>query len=206
VPYLCRAASGTAQPTSDAPNVTRLVRATELMGLPVVASDTSEVSGEIRDVLFDPARSRVVAFTVRGQGLLSPPLIGLAPMSAVHSIDEGAVLIPTDASMVRERAGMAAALNNQVEVLGREVVNDQGETLGIVIDVVLEVEGREAIVVGWEIDQGDEQTIILPLALGTPLSEEALIVPAATEPYAANGLAGFREALARARTAQAPTP
>jgi uncharacterized protein YrrD len=186
--------------------VTRLVRATELMGLPVVASDTSVASGEIRDVLYDPARSRVVAFTVRGQGLLSPPLIGLVPMSAVHSIDEGAVLIPTDASVVRERAGMAAALDDQVEVLGREVVNDQGVTLGTVIDAVLEVEGGEAIVVGWEIDQGDEQTIILPLALGTPLSEEALIVPAATESYAANGLASFRDALARARTAQAPTP
>lgn len=186
--------------------MTRLVRATELMGLPVVARDTSATVGEIRDVLFDPARSRVVAFTVRGQGLLSPPLIGLLPSSAVHSIDDNAVLIPTDASLVRQREGMAAALEDQVEVLGREVVTDQGGALGRVIDVVLEVEGGEAIVVGCEIDQGGERTVILPLPPGTPLSGDALIVPAATEPYAANGLASFREVLDRARSAQAPTP
>jgi uncharacterized protein YrrD len=186
--------------------MTRLVRATELMGLPVVAFDTSVAAGEIRDVLFDPARSWVVAFTVRGQGLLSPPLIGLLPASAVQSIDDEAVLIPADSSLVREREGMAAALADQVEVLGREVITDQGVTLGNVIDVVLEVEGGEAVVVGCEIDQGDERTIILPLASGTPLSGDALIVPAATELYAANGLASFREILARARTAQAPTP
>ena len=32
-----------------------------------------------------------------------------------------------------------------------------------------------------------------------PVMADALIVPAGTEPYAANGLGGFREVLSRAR-------
>jgi uncharacterized protein YrrD len=172
------------------------------MGLPVVTLDTAAAAGEVRDVLFDPARSRVVAFTVRGRGLLSPPLIGLLPTSAVRAIGRDALLIPTDAVLVREREGMAAALDDQVEVLGKEVVTDQGGTLGNVVDVVLEVEAGDAIVVGCEIQQGDHR-VILPLPAGTPLSADALMVPAAAEPYAANGLAGFRDVLSRARKVHA---
>jgi uncharacterized protein YrrD len=183
--------------------MTRLVRATELMGLPVVTLDRAAAIGEVRDVLFDPARSRVVAFTVRGRGLLSPPLIGLLPAAAIASIGRDAVMTGSADALLREREGMAAALDNQVEVLGKEVVTDAGGTLGNVLDVVLEVDGGEAVVVGAEIDRPNEARVILPLPAGTPLSANALIVPAATEPYAANGLAGFREVLSRARKTRA---
>jgi hypothetical protein len=139
---------------------------------------------------------------VRGRGLLSPPLIGLLPTSVVASIGRDALMISTAESLVHEREGMAAALEDQIEVLGKEVVSDAGAALGTVLDVILEVEGTEAIVVGCEIDQPGEGRVILPLPEGTPLSAEALIVPAAAEPYAANGLAGFREVLIRARSAR----
>jgi uncharacterized protein YrrD len=183
--------------------MTRLVRATELMGLPIVTLDTAAAIGEVRDVLFDPARSRVVAYTVRGRGLLSPPLIGLLPVSAVASIGHDAVMTTSEAAILREREGMSAALDNQIEVLGKEVVSDNGEALGNVLDVVLEMEGGDAVVVGAEIDRPAEGRVILPLPAGIPLSPDALIVPAIAEPYAANGLAGFRDVLSRARSARA---
>lgn len=171
--------------------------------MPVVTLDTAAAAGEVRDVLFDPARSRVVAFTVRGRGLLSPPLIGLLPTAAVRAIGRDALMIPSDSVLLREREGMATALEDQVEVLGKEVVTDQGGALGSVVDVVLEVEAGDAIVVGCEIEQGKDHRVILPLPAGTPLSAGALMVPAAAEPYAANGLAGFRDVLVRARKVHA---
>src|SRR4051812_4137990 len=124
----------------------RLARATELMGLRVVTLDTAAAVGEVRDVLFDPARSRVVAFTIRGRGLLSPPLIGLLPTGSVSSIGRDAVMISHEMALVRQRDGMATALDDQIEVLGKEVVTDAGGTLGAVIDVVLEVERGDAVV------------------------------------------------------------
>jgi uncharacterized protein YrrD len=179
--------------------MTRLVRATELMGLPVVTLDTAVAVGEVRDVLFDPERSRVVAFTVRGRGLLSPPLIGLLPTGSVSSIGRDAVMIGTAAALVRHREGMTTALDDQIEVLGKEVVTDTGGALGNVVDVVLEVERGQAIVVGCEIDRAGDSRVILPLPGRVPVSSDALVVPAFAEPLAANGLGGFREALVRAR-------
>jgi uncharacterized protein YrrD len=173
------------------------------MGLPVVTLDRAAAAGEVRDVLFDPARSRVVAFTIRGRGILSPPLIGLLPTSSISSIGRDAVMVASDSALLRERDGMASALDDQVEVLGKEVVTDDGSTLGDVVDVVLEVEGGEAVVVGCEVEQGGDRRVILPLIPGMPLSGDALVVPASFETQAANGLSGFREALARARRVHA---
>ena len=182
--------------------MTRLVRATELIGLPVVTLDTAAAIGEVRDVLFDPQRSRVVAFTARGRGLLSPPLLGLLPTNSLASIGRDAVMVATADVLVRERTGMSSTVDDQIEVLGKEVVTDGGDTLGQVIDVVVEVERGEAIVVGCEVARAGEGRLILPLPAGIPVSPDALIVPAAAEPYAANGLGGFREVLARARSVQ----
>jgi uncharacterized protein YrrD len=169
------------------------------MGLPVVTLDTAAAIGEVRDVLFDAQRSRVVAFTIRGRGLLSPPLIGLLQTGSVSSIGRDAVMIAQADALVRHRDGMATALDDQIEVLGKEVVTDGGGTLGSVIDVVLEVEGGDAIVVGCEIERAGDTRVILPLPTGVPVSNDALVVPASAEPLAANGLSGFREVLARAR-------
>ena len=180
--------------------MTRLVRATELMGLPIVTLDTAAAIGEVRDVLFDPARSRVVALTVRGRGLLSPPLLGLLPTGSVSSIGRDAVMVATAESLVRQRDGMSSAVDEQIEVLGKEVVTDGGGMLGNVIDVVLEVDRGEAAVVGAEIERAGESRVIVPLPSGVPVSSEALIVPVAAEPLAANGLGGFREVLARWRS------
>jgi hypothetical protein len=141
----------------------------------------------------------VVAFTVRGRGLLSPPLLGLLPGAAVAAIGPDAVMIDTAEALLHERSGMASTLDDQIEVLGKEVVSDGGGMLGNLLDVVLEVEGGYATVVGAEIERAGEGAMILPLPSGTPVSADALVVPAAAEPYAANGLGGFRDVLARVR-------
>src|SRR6185436_15188377 len=120
------------------------------MGLPVVTLYTAAAIGDVGDVLFDPARSRVVALTVRGRGLLSPPLLGLVPSGSVSSIGRDAVMVASADSLVRQRDGMSSAVDDQIEVLGKEVVTDGGGTLGSVVDVVLEVDHGAATVVGAE--------------------------------------------------------
>ncbi|MDP8903939.1 MAG: PRC-barrel domain-containing protein [Chloroflexota bacterium] len=178
--------------------MTRLCRAGEVMGLPVVTLDTASAVGEVRDILFDPTRAKVIGFTLRGRGLLSPPLTGLLPIDVVRSIGQGALMIASESGLVGEREGMTDALQKQIEVIGKEVVNDAGEALGEVIDVILEIDGPTASVVGYEVGSGDWR-VIVPLPEGIPVSDKALVVPAAAEPYIAQGLSGFRETLERAR-------
>jgi uncharacterized protein YrrD len=179
--------------------VTRLARAAELIGLPVVALDTASAVGEVRDVLVDPERSRVIGFTVRGQGLLSPALLGILTGEHVRAIGRDALMVGSDDDVLRQRQGMGSALRDKPELVGREVVTRSGASLGTVSDVVVEVEGPVADVVGYEIDRPDGQTVIVPVRESAPLSTEALLVPDEVERDAVRGLAGFREVLDSSR-------
>jgi uncharacterized protein YrrD len=179
--------------------MSRLARAGELIGMPIVALDSAETVGEIKDVLVDPARSRVIGFTVRGQGLLSSPLLGMLPRENVHAIGRDALMIAAQEAVVTEREGMRAVVDDQQEVVGKEMVTRGGASLGTVGDVILEIEEANADVVGYEISRPDGHTVIVPVPQSVPLSGDALLVPDEVEQQAANGLAGFRDVLDRTR-------
>lgn len=179
--------------------MTRLARAADLIGRPVVGLDTAAVVGEIKDVLIDPARSLVIGFTLRGRGLLSPALLGMLPAEEVRSLGRDAVMIESEAVLLRQREGMESMVGDQDEVIGKKVVSDTGQPLGTVADVVLEVDGAKAVVVGYEIEGSDGQRLLVPVPGTVPLSAGALVVPAGAEENVAGGLSSFREALERAR-------
>jgi uncharacterized protein YrrD len=179
--------------------MSRLARAGELIGMPIVALDSAMAIGEVKDVLVDPARSLVIGFTVRGQGLLSAPLLGMLPRENVHAIGRDALMIAAPDAMVTEREGMSAAVDDQQEVLGKEVITQGGSSVGTVGDVILEIEGAGADVVGYEVSRPDGHTVIVPAPHSVAVSGEALLVPDEAEQQAANGLVGFRDVLDRAR-------
>lgn len=179
--------------------MTRVTRASELEGMPVVTLDTATTVAELRDVLFDPERSTVIGFTLRGRGLLSSPLLGILPVEWVRSIGRDAVMIASEESLVRDRDGMQATVGQQEEIIGKEVVTDTGASLGTIRDVVMDVDGPSARVVGYEIDRPDGHQIIVPVTGPVPISGDALVLPADAEERAAGGLSAFRETLAQRR-------
>jgi uncharacterized protein YrrD len=184
--------------------VSRLVRGVELIGMPIVSLESASTLGEIKDVLVDPSRSSIIGFTVRGHGLLSSPLIGILAGENVYAIGRDALMITSEAALVREREGMSGAMADQQEVVGKEVVTSGGSSLGTVNDVIVEIEGSSANVVGYEISRDDGRTVIVPAPSGVPLSGDALLLPDEVEQEAAaNGLAGFRDVLNRARMVHA---
>jgi uncharacterized protein YrrD len=185
--------------------VSRISRAAEIIGLPVVTLDKATAIGEVRDVLFDPGRARVIGFTLRGRGLLSSPLLGILPAEWVQAMGRDAIMVKSETSVIRDREGMASALGEQQEVIGKEVVTETGASLGEVSDVVLEVERNTATVVGYEIDHSGGQRLIVPVDGGVPISGDALVVPADADQRAATGLAGFREARERDQRTEART-
>ena len=179
--------------------MTSIGRAAELIGRPVITLEGAVAVGEIKDVLVDPQRSLVIGFTLRGRGMLAPPLVGFMTSEAVRSIGRDAVMIGSEADVLAQREGLEAMVGDQQEVIGKEAVTQRGASLGSVIDVLLEMNGRWATVVGYEVEPTDGQRMLIPVAGRVSISAEALIMPADAEAYAANGLAGFRQALTRVR-------
>jgi sporulation protein YlmC with PRC-barrel domain len=80
-------------------------------------------------------------------------------------------------------------------VLGDEVLTDDGRRLGVVTDVILDVASGE--VVGYEL-KGDEnlqahagRPMLVPIPATLAVSGTALMVPAQVEPFIRDDLTGF---------------
>lgn len=168
--------------------MTLLLRATDLIGKPVVTIDGGEDVAEVKDVVYDPDTNRVVGFSLNKRGWLRGPMKQVLPWESVAAVGGDAVMIPgapalaelPDAPkvLVRPPAGR--------NVIANAVVTDAGVELGRVKDLVLEV-GATADVVGYEMTDGR----LLPVPADVAVSGEALVVPAAAASFLAHDLAGF---------------
>nr|BFE60360.1 PRC-barrel domain-containing protein [Dactylosporangium thailandense] len=182
--------------------MTRLVRATDIIGMPVVTLDGDDIA-DIKDVVFDGDTGRVRGFTLNGRGLLAGPLDQGLPAGAVSSVGRDAVMTagPTTTVSLRD---MAARAGNG-DVLGNHVLTEGGTDLGAVADVILQVApGGVVDVVGYDIVAGpalygDGRRVLLPLPHTIAASGEVVIVPTESVELVRPNLAEFGDAVATLR-------
>jgi uncharacterized protein YrrD len=175
------------------------MRASDLIGMPVVTLDEARIIGEVRDVLFDPRESRIAGLTVRGRGLLSPPLLGFLAVESIHSAGNDAVMVPDEAAMVRDKKQINERIADQREAPGSMVATEDGVELGVVGDFVLEADGSQLRVVGYCIEREEGRELIVPAPEGQPEWSDEIVLPSGTEKQATEGLVGFSRELERAR-------
>ena len=184
-----------------------LMRATSLVGLPVVTTATGEDIAETRDVIYIPDLGRVAGFTLNKRGRLAGRMKNVLAMEQVHAVGRDAVMV-TDASALDAPEGDAAAHDARGRnVIGNSVLTDTGKELGIVRDLIVEMNGGE--VIGYELggevalQRAQGAPLLLPLPATLAVSSDTLMVPAEVETYIRDDLAGFGSAVAdfRARLA-----
>lgn len=165
-------------------NGARLVRASHLTGRVVVTLE-GDHDVEVKDVVFDKHAGGIIGFTLRKPGLLGGPQRFVLPIAGVHAIGPDAVMIPSP-SVFADTETLAGSGD---DVLGDQVITDEGTALGTVTDVIAEVHAGEADIVGFEVSasaalssEGDAVFIPLPAALA--ISGEAIVVPASVVEYA----------------------
>ncbi|GAA2019192.1 PRC-barrel domain-containing protein [Nakamurella flavida] len=182
-----------------------LLRSSEITKKPVVTYGGEDVA-QIKDVVYGANGGHVEGFTLAGRGLFAGPLktaiawssvVGLGP-DAVIIADESS-LVPTDAML--ESAVASGAAPGGGDVLGSQVLTDDGTALGTVVDVIIEVsKSEQADVVGYEIDPAEslgrgKNRLLIPLPDTLAASGEHLIVPAAARDFVRDDLAGFGAAV-----------
>lgn len=182
------AASGSEGGTSPA---LRLVRASQLTGLPVVTFG-GDHDVEIKDVVFDQSAGGLTGFTLRKPGLLGGPQKHVLVVADVQAIGPDAVMIQSH-SVFKPNGSLSGDGDN---VIGDRIMTDDGTELGTVADVVVSVQGGEADIVGFEVQAaegvktgGDNVFIPLPAALA--MSGEAIVVPASTKKFVSQDYTGF---------------
>ncbi|MFE0641647.1 PRC-barrel domain-containing protein [Streptomyces sp. NPDC058877] len=151
---------------------------------------------QVKDVIVDPETGSVRAFTLSGRGMLSGPLKEAVPWSAVHALGRDAVMV-ADRDALREGAGTASDSEGGTNMLGTRVLTQEGEDVGKVTDVVLDVTTEEARLVGYEVRldrHGEEGTVLIPVSAPVVVSAENVLVPAAALRSTTDDLADFRKA------------
>jgi sporulation protein YlmC with PRC-barrel domain len=172
--------------------VTLLVKATDLIGRPVVTLGGDDV-GEVKDVVLALADRGLRGFTLRGRGFLAGPLPESLPWASVHAVGRDAVMVADVASL--DHGELRATGDDADAVLAVEVLADDGSHLGTLTDVVLSL-GVEPELVGFELalaspDPGQGPNAFLPVDEMMAISGRALVVPAAARDFLHDDLSGF---------------
>ncbi|MEZ5219556.1 MAG: PRC-barrel domain-containing protein [Ilumatobacteraceae bacterium] len=177
----------------------RLVRAADLLGLPVVALDSGEDVAEVRDVVYHAGDRRLVGFTLNKRGTFAGRLRHVLGAGQIASIGRDAVMIEAQ-SIIEDRPDQAdvGSDGSDVSIMGLQVMTVDGTVIGSIAGVVLET-GSPATVVGYELETPDRTTIFLPIDIQVALSSDRLLVPENTAAYVHQDLVGFGGAVAQYR-------
>lgn len=174
------------------PSSMRLLRAAELIGMPVVTIDGGEDVAEVKDVVFDGANHELVGLTLNKRGWFRGTLSDVLGSTQIAAIGDDAVMVHSDADVTAPvPAADAAALGGAgVDVLGNSVVTTGGTALGTVTGVILSVGGRPAAV-GYEVTDPEGDSVLVPISAQLALSGDNLVVPTDLTSFDSRDLAAF---------------
>lgn len=185
--------------------VTHVMRASELIGLPIVSILSGEDIAEVRDVVYDSEAHELLGFTLNKRGLFSGRLKDVLPAEALSAIGADAVMVANEEAITEsatpeslDKPGAATS------VLGNRVLSADGNELGEIIGVIVST-GATPQAVGYEIDPSDsDDSVFVPTSAQMALSGDNLLLPAAATDFVRNDLAGFGAAVTdyRASTLQ----
>ena len=193
--------------------MTHLLRAGDLIGLPVVSIATGEDLAEVRDVIYDGSEHRLLGFTLNKRGMFAGRLKEVLTAESVTGIGADALMID-DTTAIDEAAADEESLRHLTTgvrgfseedlkaakpVVGNRVVSSDGNALGEVVGVVLST-GRRPEAVGYEVSAPDlDGTAFVPISDQMALSGDNLLVPVESTEFIRNDLAGFGAAVTEYR-------
>lgn len=185
--------------------MTHVMRASELIGLPVVSIASGEDVAEIRDVIYDSDAHRLIGFTLNKRGMFSGRMKDVLPAAALAAVGADAVMVANEAAITE--SGTPEALDTPgatKSVLGNRVLSADGNDLGEVVGVIVAT-GATPAAVGYEVDPTDrDDNVFVPISEQMALSDDNLLLPANATEFIENDLAGFGAAVLAYRESTLP--
>ncbi|MFC6288459.1 PRC-barrel domain-containing protein [Nocardioides sp. GCM10027113] len=190
-----------------------LMRASEIHARPVVTMGGEDVA-QVKDIVYSPGGGEVHGFTLAGRGMLAGPLDRGIRWSDVHALGGDALMVADEEALqpLDVLLGDAGGGDGHGggDILGSQVLTDDGTVLGKVVDVIVGVldSSRGAghcDVVGYEIEASDAVapqggTMLVPLPDTLAASAEHLMVPASARDFVRHDMAGFGAAVEEFRS------
>lgn len=184
-----------------------LLRASDIMKLPVVAIDVADDVGEVKDVVFGADDGLIFGFTLNNRGFFAGPMKRALRWDDVVGLGRDALMIESADALRASKGDEIAEMASHKEraVIGTDVIADSGTRLGSVTDVIVMCGGPPEVV-GYEVEASEAmgprngKRVLIPLPDTLAVSGEALMVPAEAEAFVADDLAGFGASVERFRS------
>jgi uncharacterized protein YrrD len=178
----------------------RLMRATDVTGLPVVTIDGGDDIAEIKDVVYDATSHALIGFTLNKRGWFRGNLRGVLAASDIEGIGADAVMVLDEDALTATEASTTALAEpeTQRDVMGNRVLSSDGTDLGQITGVVLST-GVDPAAVGYELTDAAGEDLFVPISAQMAISDTNLILPAESTPFVRNDLAGFGASIATYR-------
>lgn len=176
----------------------RVMRAADVSGLPVVTINGGDDVAEIKDVVFDGTNHRLVGFTLNKRGWFRGKLRRQLPAGSVTAIGPDAVMVADDSDLEDPDVPLGKAETHAV--IGNRVISADGSNLGAISGVIITT-GDNPEAVGYEVDGADGNAYFVPISAQMALSDDNLLIPQSSTDFIRNDLAGFGAALADHREA-----
>lgn len=169
-----------------------------LATLPVVTLGGDAVA-HVKDTVFDPSAGRIASFTLTGRTLLSGPLPRDLPWPAVHCLGRDAVMVRDAGALCDLPLSVVRRDTVRGRLLGARVLTDEGETVGTVLDVLVEGGTSGRLVAFRLAAQRDlvhgsrhrRHRVYVPRGEVLSVSGRTLVIPAHATAYVSDDLPAF---------------
>lgn len=177
--------------------MSHVMRAGDLVGLPVVSIASGEDIAEVRDVVYDAGHHRLVGFTLNKRGLFAGRMKDVLPAESLTAIGADAVMVRDEAAISEpdDEAGPLKRTDEAASVIGNRVLSFEGNELGEIAEVIVAT-GTEPKAVGYQIESaGHSESVFVPISAQIALSDDNLLLPEEATAFIRNDLAGFGAAI-----------
>jgi uncharacterized protein YrrD len=124
-------------------------KGSDIVGKPIVAYDTGEKIGRVRDLIFDQERNYLVALLVQERGFMSDARV--LPLAGIQSIGMDAAIVGRADYIIPAKSDpkVAAILDRNNIMNGTHIMTVSGQDLGKMVDLYFDettgiIEGYEA--------------------------------------------------------------
>jgi sporulation protein YlmC with PRC-barrel domain len=169
-----------------------------LTTLPVVTLGGDAVA-HVKDTVFDPSAERIASFTLTGRTLLSGPLPQDLPWPAVHCLGQHAVMVRDEGALFDLPLSVARRDAVRGRLLGAQVLTEDGDLVGTVLDVLVEG-GTSGRLVAFRLSAHRElvhgsrhrrHRVYVPRGEALSVTGRTLVIPAHATTYVSDDLPGF---------------
>ncbi len=127
-------------------------KGSDVIGKPIVAYDTGEKVGRVRDLIFDQERNYLVALLVQERGLMSEARV--LPLAAIQSIGMDAAIVSKAEYIIPAKLNsqVAAILDRNNIMNGTHIMTVSGQDLGKMVDLYFDE--TTGAIEGYEVSGG----------------------------------------------------